>query len=86
MSYTISHFMPTLRVDDIDAAIEFYGTLGWDESFRYPFDPGPDRPTTHAGVKNGECSIMLALVDKVSGDASIPPQNVYAFVDDVDAY
>ena len=83
MPYRISHFMPTLRIDDIDAAIEFYGKLGWSESFRYPFEASP---TSHAGVKSGECSIMFALVEKKPDTASIPPQNVYTFVEDVDAY
>lgn len=83
MPYRISHFMPILRVDDIDAAIDFFCKLGWSESFRYPFEASP---TSHAGVKSGECSIMFALVEKEPGDAAIPPQNVYTFVEDVDAY
>ena len=86
MSYRISHFMPTLRVDDIDEAIDFYERLGWSESFRYPFDAAQGITITHAGVKSGECSIMFALVEEKSSDASIPPQNVYTFVEDVDAY
>ncbi len=83
MPYRISHFMPILRVDDIDAAFDFFTRLGWSESFRYPVEAGP---TSHAGVKSGECSIMFALVEKEPGDASIPHQKVYTLVEDVDAY
>ena len=74
MGFEVDSFMPTLGVPDLDAAIEFYDALGFREAWRYP-DAGA---STHAGIYQGNVTIMLSKVDGVI------PQQVYAFVDGID--
>ena len=56
--FTISHFMPVLCVDDLDAAIGFYGRLGFAEAWRF------GAPATDAGVRRDGCTIMLSTVER----------------------
>jgi len=76
-AFTISHFMPVVSVDDLEAAIAFYGRLGFAEVWRY------GDPATDAGVGRYGCMIMLSLIEP---DQRIEKSSFYVFVSNVDAF
>lgn len=86
--------MPTLTVPDLEEAIRFYESIAFEEQWRFP-DPSPHdypdgmpeeagRNWTHACVSIGDVALMLMVGDPP--DAAISPQNVYVFLQGIEAY
>ena len=70
-AWAASAIIPTLGVDDLDAAVAHYEKLGFRESWRYP----PGAASTHVGMDFGDVSIMLTV--PCDGKAPTDRQNLY---------
>jgi lactoylglutathione lyase len=57
--WTLTGFQVNLYAEDLEAAISFYGALGFDESYRYPAEGTPQ----HVEVRNGGLTIGVSSVD-----------------------
>lgn len=69
--------MPSLGVDDVEAACRYYAALGFRELWRYP-----EGETTHVGIGFGEVALMLVLCH----DRPIQRQNLYFILRQVGPY
>lgn len=79
--FTISHFMPVLFVDDLDAAIALYKRLGFSEAWRF------GEPAADAAVRRDGCTIMFSRFEPGRHGTGRPPaQFTYVFVTGVDAF
>ena len=54
----ITGIVSTLQVHDLDAAIQFYNTLGFDLEWKWP-----DQNPSHASIISSGWSFMLAKID-----------------------
>jgi len=87
-SWKFNRAMPTYFVGDLEKALEFYTTLGFEEKWRYPDPPDPENAEghryTHAGIERDAVEFMLSEEDH-SDEDSCHRCSVYLFVSDVDA-
>lgn len=78
MKVKFTGLTPTLQVRDLDKAIAFYTSLGFETAWIWP-----EEAPSHASLKKDEISFMISLQD-VSKD--IQAGDLYFWVDDIDAY
>ena len=69
--------MPTLGVTDIEQALAFWESIGFERWWKYPEQGEP----THVSVRFGMVSILIALVDPEANP--IQKQSVYVVVENV---
>ncbi len=70
--------MPTLPVDDLDRAVSYYRSIGFERQWAYP----EDAPPTQVGLSLGSVNLMLGLCT----DGLIQRQNLYFIMKGVASY
>jgi catechol 2,3-dioxygenase-like lactoylglutathione lyase family enzyme len=69
--WTVVQMMPTLSVPELEDAITYYQSLGFEELWRYPTESEP----THVGMSFGGLLLMLAALS--DRESRIDRQNIY---------
>ncbi len=72
--------IPTLDVDDLGDAAEFYAGLGFEREWSFP----EEGPATHVGLSFGAVTLMLARNPEPG--RRIERQNLYFVMRDVDGF
>ena len=72
--------IPTLIVDDLGAAADFYAALGFQQEWSYP----EEGTATHLGCRLGEVTIMLSM--ERDAEARTYRQNLYFLMRDLDGF
>lgn len=70
--------MPTLGVTDIEQALAFWESIGFQRWWKFP----EEGEATHVSVRFGQVSILLALLEE-GGNDDIQRQSVYVVVENV---
>jgi catechol 2,3-dioxygenase-like lactoylglutathione lyase family enzyme len=74
IGWTVSSVSPTIAVPDLELALEFYESLGFELEWSFP-----EEEPTHQSVRIGSVTLMMALTEPSER------ADLYFLVDDVDA-